>query len=213
MNKVELDTVTKIIKGRVILSNINLSIQAGEVIGFYGPNGSGKSMLLKIISGLVAPTSGQVYINGQNITNNDTVPESMGILIEQPGLINSYSAYKNLQTMVQIKCKVGNDEIKKALAQVGLSWTDKRPVSKYSLGMRQKLGIAQAIVEYPDIILLDEPTNNLDNETIKHLGDVLKQIHLSHSNTWVIVSHQINYLEELCSRIIYIQDGKIRGKQ
>lgn len=205
----QLFSVSKIINGNIILNDINLTIHRKSITGIYGPNGSGKSMLLKIMCGLVMPSSGKVLFNGKPIGCNGVLPESLGILIEQPGLLMNASAYENLKILSQIKKIADDTMINGALAKLGLSAKDKRPVSKYSLGMRQKLGIAQAIFEQPDTIILDEPTNNLDEETSIAVLDILKEMHDQYGTTIILVSHQRAQLDSVCANIIKINDGKI----
>lgn len=211
VNAIEIIGVSKIINDYSILSNINLTIPTGEIWGLYGPNGSGKSMLLKMICGLVNVSKGEIRIEGKPVGYKGALPDSMGILIEQPGLLSNLSAYSNLQTLADIKRIANESMIQIALDTVGLSWLDKRPVGKYSLGMRQKVGIAQAIFELPRVVLLDEPTNNLDEESCLRLVENLKNLNKQYNMTICVVSHQKQQLEDLCSRITYIADGKIVG--
>lgn len=206
---IELINVSKYIDGQLILNNINLSINSGEICGLYGRNGSGKSMLLKIICGLVVASSGTVIVSGETIGLNERLPKSMGMLIEHPGLLTRYSGYKNLKILSEIKRIAGDENIREAITEVGLSATDKRPVRKYSLGMRQKLAIAQAVFESPQILLLDEPTNNLDEESSFDLFTYLKTLNLKQSTTMLIVSHQKAQLCDLCKRIFVMKNGTL----
>lgn len=207
---IQLSDVSKEIKGSVILSNINLVINDGEIVGLYGPNGSGKSMLLKIICGLVSASSGEVLFNNKPIGSNLCLPKSLGLLIEQPGLLMGVSAYDNLKILSMINGTATDSMINAALSKLGLSSNDKRPVSKYSLGMRQKLGIAQAIFEQPKTIILDEPTNNLDETSSIAVMDLIKEIHSNFNTTILMVSHQMAHLKSVCTRGLEINNGRIK---
>ncbi|WP_395761145.1 ATP-binding cassette domain-containing protein [Bacillus sp. 3G2] len=203
---VELKNVTKTIRGHRVLNDIELKLPAGKIYGFQGKNGSGKTMLLRAISGLIKPTSGEVYINKKKLHNN--FPEDMGLLIEYPGFLPSYTGFKNLKILASIQNKINDQKINEALKNVGLDPNDKRKVKKYSLGMKQRLGIAQALMEDPDLIILDEPTNALDKSAVELVRSLL--LHLKDKGkTIIIASHDQEELQALCDELFTIENGEI----
>ena len=159
---VRLEEYCKSFKSAEVLKNINLTLESGKVIGLKGKNGSGKTMLMRAISGLILPTSGKVYINDKELGRQISFPPSIGILIENPSFISNYTGFKNLKILASIQNRISDDEIRDAIRTVGLDPDDKRTFKKYSLGMKQRLGIAAAIMERPDIVILNEPINALD---------------------------------------------------
>ena len=165
---IELKNVSKGFKNKDLYSDVNLTIQKGECVGFVGKNVSGKSVLFKIMSGLVPPDTGSVLIREKRLGDDGVdFPENVGILINEPGYIDYYSGIKNLMLLAEIRGKIGKDKIRQTMLKVGLNPDDTAPVRKYSMGMKQKLGIAQAIMEGQDIIILDEPYNALDFDSNK----------------------------------------------
>ncbi|KLA21989.1 ATP-binding cassette domain-containing protein [Bacillus cereus] len=207
---VELKNVTKTIRGHRVLNDIELKLPAGKIYGFQGKNGSGKTMLLRAISGLIKPTSGEVYINQKKLHNN--FPEDMGLLIEYPGFLPSYTGFKNLKILASIQNKINDQKINEALKNVGLDPNDKRKVKKYSLGMKQRLGIAQALMEDPDLIILDEPTNALDKSAVELVRSLL--LHLKDKGkTIIIASHDQEELQALCDELFTIENGEIIEKK
>lgn len=171
MNEIIISGISKTIKSTEILRNIDLKLQGGKIYGLYGSNGTGKTMLLRAIAGLIHIDSGSIVINGKQLHKDSDFPESIGVVIENPEFWDGYTGFENLKMLASIKKKIKNQAIKDTLERVGLDPSDKKTVKKYSLGMKQKLGIAQAIMERPDIILLDEPTNALDKKKYReHTG-------------------------------------------
>ena len=158
----EVKNVTKSIHGDVVIKNVSLCSERGRVIGLRGINGSGKTMLMRLISGLIRPTKGQVLIDGEVVSKDIPFPRSLGVLIEGPAFLDDYSAMDNLKLIAYPKGKVTEDEIKAVLSEVRLDPKSRKKYKKFSLGMKQRLGIAAAVMEHPDLILLDEPTNALD---------------------------------------------------
>ena len=202
--------LTKTINKRLILSDINLNIEKGKIYGILAPNGAGKSMLFKLLSGLMEATSGQIYVWGKEVGRNGRTATNTGILIEHPGLIQNYSAYKNLKLLADIsKRQISPSDICDALSAVGLQKDDTRPVKKYSLGMRQKLGIAQALLGYPDLLLLDEPSNNLDLNSAQRVQNVLLELNKTKGTTIVFTSHQREDFVALKPQIIRMENGKL----
>lgn len=207
---VRLEDYCKSFKSAEVLKNINLTLESGKVIGLKGKNGSGKTMLMRAISGLILPTSGKVYINDKELGRQISFPPSIGILIENPSFIGNYTGFKNLKILASIQNRISDDEIRDAIRKVGLDPDDKRTFKKYSLGMKQRLGIAAAIMERPDIVILDEPINALDEAgagLIKGLLDELK----ANGSLIIIACHDTEELNYLSDEIYEIYDGEITG--
>lgn len=207
---VRLEDYCKSFKSAEVLKNINLTLESGKVIGLKGKNGSGKTMLMRAISGLILQTSGKVYINDKELGRHISFPPSIGILIENPSFISNYTGFKNLKILASIQNRISDDEIRDAIRKVGLDPDDKRTFKKYSLGMKQRLGIAAAIMERPDIVILDEPINALDEAgagLIKGLLDELK----ANGSLIIIACHDTEELNYLSDEIYEIYDGEITG--
>ena len=206
--KIEVKSYCKEIKKRRILDNINLEFASGKIYGLHGRNGSGKTMLLRAICGLILPTSGEVRLDSKVVGKDIEFPESVGIIIENMTLLPEYSGFDNLKMLAKINKKANDSDIKQALISVGLDPNDKKKVKTYSLGMKQKLNIAQAIMEKPDLMLLDEPTNALDEKAISDVYKIL--LNAKDNGTLIIIaSHNKDDLSLLCDEIIEISDGKI----
>lgn len=202
------DGVTKLFKKNKVLDNISLSLEKGKIYGFQGRNGSGKTMLLRILSGLMKPTEGQISINGTNITKQGNFPDDIGVLIEYPGFVSNYTGFKNLKLLSMIRSKINDTDIRKAITSVGLDPDDKKKYKKYSLGMKQRLGIAQAIMENQQLIMLDEPTNALDREAV-HLVEKLFFDLKAEGKTILIASHDYETLKTVSDKIFDIDGGRI----
>ena len=170
---IKLEKVMKIIKGKVILNNVNYTFEEGKIYGLYGINGSGKTMILRAISGLLLPDEGEIWIDGKRLGKDIDFPESIGLIIENMEMLGQYDARTNLEIISKIKKIATAEDIDRILDRMGLQQFDKLKVKKYSLGMKQRLNIAQALFENPNYILLDEPFNALDDEGRKILADVL----------------------------------------
>ncbi|MGN0327386.1 MAG: ABC transporter ATP-binding protein [Lachnospira sp.] len=208
---VRLENYTKIIRKNVILDNISLTLEGGRIVGFKGKNGSGKTMLMRAISGLILPTSGAVYVNDKMIGKDISFPPSIGMLLENPAFINSYTGYKNLKVLASIQNRIDDSGIRETLEKVGLDPEDKRTFKKYSLGMKQRLGIAAAIMEKPDIVILDEPINALDEAGAQLIKDILFELK-NFGSLVIIACHDTEELEFLSDEIIEIYEGKIINK-
>jgi ABC-2 type transport system ATP-binding protein len=206
--KIEIKEYTKIIKGVTILDNVNLLLESGKCYGLKGKNGSGKTMLMRAVSGLIAPTKGYVRIDGEILGKDISFPRSIGILIENPAFIANYTGYKNLELLASIQHKVGRAEIEKILEDVGLEPQDKRKYRKYSLGMKQKLGIASAFMEQPDIIILDEPINAIDESGVEKVKLLIQEAK-ERGAVIITACHDAQELEELSDEIICISEGRI----
>ncbi|VRR63561.1 ABC transporter ATP-binding protein [Streptococcus pneumoniae] len=194
------------LKKTCVFQNLNFSCKQGEIIGITGANGSGKSVLFKLIAGLYSPSYGEVLINGENIVPERKIPANLGALIEEPGFINYYSGFKNLQYLASIRGVVGNQEINDTLKIVGLYEQKDQKVKTYSLGMRKKLGIAQAIMENPSILLLDEPMNALDKSSVENMRILFRKLSSEKGTTILIASHSEEDIRILCDKVYAIED-------
>ena len=196
-----------------ILKNINIEFAKGKIHGLIGRNGSGKTMLMKCICGFVRPTSGEIIVNEKRVGKDCDFPENIGIIIETPGFIPYYSGYKNLKLLADLNKKIGASEIKNAMIQVGLDPDLKLHVKKYSLGMRQRLGLAQAIMEDPDLLILDEPMNGLDKDGVADMRKYLLALK-EQGKTILIASHSAEDIDVLCDTVCEMDKGilsKVRG--
>ncbi|KFF55156.1 ABC transporter ATP-binding protein [Bacillus stercoris] len=206
---IECKNIVKKLKGNRVLDDISFSIKENEFVVLRGHNGSGKTMILRAIAGLLTLTKGEVSVNGLVIGKDIDFSEHTGLLIEYPSFIPVYSGFQNLKFLASIKKKVSDEEIKEVIRKVGLDPEDKRKVKRYSLGMKQRLGIAQAIMEKPKLLLLDEPTNALDKKGINLILDILKT-EKENGTTIVVASHDDTLCENsVVDRIIDISEGKL----
>lgn len=208
---IEIKNVNKTIKKALILRDINLLFEGGKVYGLKGRNGSGKTMLMRAICGLITPESGTIDINGKILGKDISFPESIGVLIENPSFISNYTGFKNLKVLASIKGIITDDRIREALEEIGLNPDDKRTFKKYSLGMKQKLGIAAAIMEEPDIVILDEPINALDEASVVNVREILAR-QKQRGAVIIIACHDKSELEALSDEIIEISEGRIVNK-
>ena len=205
---IKMCNVSKTIKKAKVLDNISLQFEQGKIYGLRGKNGSGKTMLMRAIVGLIVPSSGTIDINGKILGKDISFPESVGALIEQPSFINNYSGFKNLKLVATILNKITDNQIRESIKAVGLDPDDKRKYKKYSLGMKQRLGIACAIMENPDLIVLDEPINALDENGIKLVREILHS-HKKRGALIIIACHDKEELEFLSDEIYTIENGGI----
>lgn len=183
-----------------VLEDVNLTIEKGKIFGVVGNNGSGKTVLMKCICGFLQADSGKITVNGKVIGKDCDFPESLGMIIETPGFLPNISGYKNLKILAGLKAAIGKKEILDSLERVGLDPHMKKHVAKYSLGMRQRLGIAQAIMEDPDVLILDEPFNGLDKIGVKHMRELLKELK-NQGKSILLASHNAQDIEELCDDV------------
>lgn len=209
--KVHIEHYTKKLKGKVILDDITTDFLPGRIYGIYGRNGTGKSMLLRAISGLIFPSSGYVEIDGKKITKDIDFPESMGLIIENIRLQPNFDAKTNLRILRDIKKTASDADIDWALRASGLDPDDTSKVRTYSLGMNQKLAIAQAIFEKPRLILLDEPTNALDFQTVKDFRELLIKLK-AEDRVIIITSHNKEDLSALADEYCEMIDGRIYAR-
>ena len=199
---------TKKIKNNVVLDNVSVEMQSGFVYGLKGVNGSGKTMLMRAICGLIYPTSGKVIIDDKVVGKDISFPESVGILIENPAFLKNYTGFGNLKLLAEIQNKIDDSTIRQVLEKVGLDPDDKRVYRKYSLGMKQKLGIAAAVMESPDIIILDEPLNALDVEGVNRVKEIIAE-QKAKGALIIVACHNSNELMEISDYIISIENGSI----
>lgn len=205
---IDIQHFTKRIDGTVVLDDISLQMESGKIYGFQGKNGSGKSMLMRAICGLIHPTEGSIKIDEKLMGTDISFPESAGILIENPGFISSYSGLQNLKLIASIKRQVKEEYIKELMERFHLDPADKKAYRKYSLGMKQKLGIIAAIMEMPELIILDEPMNGLDEESIEILKDMI--LELKEKGKLIILScHDSEELLYLADEIFNLKNGKL----
>ncbi len=204
---ITLDKAAKTIHGAQVLKSVSLELVSGRVYGLMGPNGSGKTMLMRLACGLILPSSGSVEIDGKRLGRDMDFPESVGLLIESPAFLPSYTGYKNLELLASIKGRVSAEDLRNALRDVGLEPADKRKYRKYSLGMKQRLGLAAAIMEKPDLLILDEPTNALDREGVKLVPELVKR-EKKRGALVLLTCHDSALLREMSDTIVLIEEGR-----
>lgn len=205
---IEVNNLFLTIKKVPILVDINTSFERGKIHGLIGRNGSGKTMLMKCICGFVKPTNGTITVDGKRIGKDCDFPENTGIIIETPGFIPYYSGYKNLKLLADLRKKITADDIRNTMKTVGLDPELKRHVRKYSLGMRQRLGLAQAIMENPDLLILDEPMNGLDKDGVKDMRQYLLDLK-AQGKTILIASHSAEDIDVLCDTVCEMDKGTL----
>lgn len=205
---IEVENVSKVIKGRRVLEDVSLQVPEGRIYGISGPNGSGKSMLLRVICGLVIPNEGAVRVFGKTIGKEREFPPDTGALIETPGFLPGYSGMDNLRLLAMIRGQVSRQEIAEVIRKVGLDPLDRRPVRTYSTGMRQRLGLAQALMEGPRLLLLDEPTNGLDRQGVQDVHQLLRDLRRN-GTTILLTSHSREEMRELCDAVFQMERGHL----
>lgn len=194
------DHVYKSFGKEQVLTDVNISIPPGSIYGVVGNNGSGKTVLMKCICGFMKCDKGKIVVNGRQVGKEVDFPDRLGVIIETPGFIPNLSGYKNLKILAALKGRIGKSQIWETLRRVGLDPGMKKPVSKYSLGMRQRLGIAQAIMEDPDVLVLDEPFNGLDRYGVVEIRALLKDLKAD-GKSILLASHNAQDIEELCDHV------------
>lgn len=209
---VEMKHVTKRYGKIEVLKDVSLTCKAGKIYGLIGRNGSGKTVLLKSICGFVLPTSGEVRVQGQQVGKDVDFPTDIGFIIESPGFLARESGLQNLMHLASIRGKASAEDVRQSMYTVGLDPDLRKPVGKYSMGMRQRLGIAQAIMENPNILILDEPMNGLDNQGVIDIRQVLKQLKAS-GKTILIASHFQEDIDLLCDEVYEMDAGIIKRKK
>ena len=205
---VKVKNVTLNIKDALILDKVNLSVEKGSICGLVGRNGSGKTMLLKCICGFIPVTEGEILVNNQKVGVKDKFAENLGFIIETPGFMPNYTAYKNLEFLSSINSKVNKQRIREVIELVGLDPDSKKKVGKFSLGMNQRLGLAQAIIDNPDLLILDEPFNGLDNDGVKKIRKLLLTLK-EQGKTIIMASHTKEDINILCDRVCFMDNGRL----
>lgn len=199
---------TKIIRKVTVLDQINLTLTGGKIYGLRGKNGSGKTMLMRAITGLIRPTAGYVAIDGKKIGKDIDFPQSVGALIENPSFIQEYSAMDNLKVLAKLSGGIPEEDIRSILERVGLNAQESKPFGRFSLGMKQKLGIAAAVMGKPQLIILDEPINALDEYTVERIKELLLELR-NEDRIILVACHDREELDYLSDVIIHIQEGRI----
>ena len=203
---IEVQNVVKRFRDQVVLKNVSISFEKGKIHGIVGRNGSGKTVLFKCICGLMHPEEGVILVNGKRVGRDVDMPEDIGAIIEAPGFLPNYSGYKNLRFLANIRRKIGKEDILNVLKTVGLDPESRKHVGKYSLGMLQRLGIAQAIMEDPEILILDEPMNGLDNAGVQDIRALLLELK-AQGKTILLASHNHEDIAALCDTVHEMDGG------
>ncbi len=205
---IKVENVSLKIKKDMILRNINVEFDDGKIHGIIGRNGSGKTMLMKCICGFIKPTEGEITVAGKRIGVDCDFPESVGVIIETPEFIPYYTGFKNLKLLADIRHKITDEDIRRSIELVGLDPKLKKSVKKYSLGMRQRLGLAQAIMEDPDLLILDEPMNGLDKDGVGEMRKYLLDLK-GQGKTILIASHAAEDIDVLCDSVVEMDKGRM----
>ena len=203
-----LENVSKSFKEKTVLQKTDLTIKKGKITGFVGRNGSGKTVLFKLICGLLRPTTGTVTVQGKQLGKDCDFAPDVGVLIETPSFISYESGYRNLRDLAAIRKKISPEEVRAAIRSVGLDDTDKKWVGKYSLGMRQRLGIAQAIMEHPALLILDEPMNGLDRGGVEEMRKLFGSLR-DNGTTILLASHAAEDIDLLCDTVYEVAEGMV----
>lgn len=208
---IKIENCSKKFGGNYVLNDINLTFESGHIYGIVGLNGSGKTMLLRMISGLISPTSGKVFIDEKQLHKDMSFPPDMGIIIEKPEMLNHLSGLENLKLLSEIRGVISQDKIIDYMKMFSLDPQDKKPMKKYSLGMKQKIGIIQATMEDPQLLVLDEPFNALDEATVNMVRSLLLK-YKEEGKLIIITSHHREDIEALCDEIVHLENGQIVKK-
>lgn len=206
--KLEVKNISKSIKDKIILDGIDLTLEGGRVYGFVGRNGCGKTMLFRAISGLMNVDVGEIVWDGKKLHEDITILPNLGLVLENAGLYPEFSGFKNLEMLAKLKKIADKDMIKTAIERVGLDPKDKRPIRKYSLGMKQRIVLAQAIMERPEVLMLDEPTNALDEEGIDRIRRIVKE-EKERGALVLLASHNKEDISILADEVFYMKDGRL----
>ena len=203
---ISVQNVSKRFGAEIVLHDVSYDFEEGFIHGIVGNNGSGKTVLMKCICGFLLPTSGKIFVSGKQVGKDMDFPDDIGIIIETPGFLPNLSGMKNLSILASLKHKITQSEVSSAIRRVGLDPKIKKPVGKYSLGMRQRLGIAQAIMENPSVLILDEPFNGLDKTGAAQMRELIKELR-AQGKTILVASHNQTDIDELCDTVCEIDAG------
>lgn len=206
MVMIKIEDVCKSFKDKMVLDHVSLEMEKGKIYGIIGRNGSGKTVLMKCLCGFMSPDSGKIEVDGKEIGKEVDFIQNAGIIIETPGFIPYYTGKKNLMNLASIREKIGKEEVCKAIETVGLDINNHTKVGKYSLGMRQRLGIAQAIMENPDVLILDEPMNGLDKAGVEDMRKLFLKLK-EEGKTMLIASHNAEDIDILCDHVWEMDQG------
>lgn len=209
MSVIKVKNVVKRWGTNTVLKSVDLEVDSSEIVGIIGHNGSGKTVLMKCICGFITPDSGEITVSGKRIGKDIDIPKNIGLIIETPGFLPNFSGFSNLWQLAKIRGKIGKDDVRSVIKKVGLNPNEKKHVGKYSLGMRQRLGIAQAIMEDPDILILDEPMNGLDKNGVEDMRELLLQLK-DEGKAMIIASHNSVDIDVLCDRVFEITKGRLK---
>lgn len=205
---IQAEKLSKSFNNNVILSDVSFQWEGGKVYGLIGRNGSGKTLLMRMICGLTPASGGTLLVNGVNITQRKIIPQGIGAVIETPAFLPAFNGFRNLCFLAELRGKIGKEEVRQAIKSVGLNPDMRKHVGKYSLGMRQRLGIAQAIMEEPGILILDEPMNGLDADGISMVYDLI-HLYREKGRLIILASHMIDDVMATCDTVYAIKDGKL----
>ena len=206
MNIISVKNLSKDFGQERVLHSVTRDFEKGRIHGIVGNNGSGKTVLMKCICGFLIPTEGEVIVNGKRVGKDVDFPPGLGLIIETPGFLPNMAGVKNLEILASLNKKIGLEQIAAAIRRVGLDPLMKKPVGKYSLGMRQRLGIAQAIMEDPTLLILDEPLNGLDKHGVREMRQLIKGLK-EHGKTILLASHNQGDIDELCDTVCEMDAG------
>lgn len=210
MMNIKISHVSKTIKNNPVIKDISMELQSGAVYGFKGINGSGKTMLMRLISGLIRPSQGEISMNGKILGKDISFPNSIGVFLENPAFLDAYSGFNNLKLLASIKSVASDDDIRNTLLRVGLDPDSNKKYKKYSLGMKQRLGIAAAIMEKPEIVILDEPTNSLDEDGVNLVKHIVRNE--KERGALVVVScHDEEILKGMSDEVFLLEQGRLIG--
>ena len=209
MTAIEIKNVSKKFKDKIVIDKVSLELPTGQIHGLIGRNGSGKTVLMKMIVGFLKPDNGIINVFGNTIGKDTDFAKNIGVIIETPGFLPFESGFSNLKYLASIRGIISNEEIKSAISSVGLNPDDKKHVGKYSLGMRQRLGLAQAIMENPDLLILDEPMNGLDKDGVRDMRQYLLNLK-EQGKTILIASHSAEDIDLLCDTVYEMDKGKLQ---
>lgn len=208
MTNITIRNLSKTIKNNTVINDISMELHSGTVYGFKGINGSGKTMLMGLICGLIRPTQGEIRINGKTLGRDISFPESIGVFLENPAFLDAYSAFHNLKLLASIKSIAQDEDIRDTLLRVGLEPDSRKKYKKFSLGMKQRLGIAAAIMEKPEIVILDEPTNSLDEDGVELVKRIVREE--KDRGALVIIScHDAEILKGLSDETFLLEQGRL----